>query len=320
MHGSTIEKNIWLISLLERNGSLTFAEIADEWLIANINYEKEALARSTFNRWKQKIFDQFGIKIVCKRSTNKYFIENIGELKNGDVRNWLLDALAVTNMLNERDALEGRIVLENIPSGREYLQPILDAMKDNRKMEITYKDFADAEPFTVVFSPYFVKLFQRRWNVIGKVKGQKQLERFSLDRIREMRVLDERFSLPKGFDASAYMADCYGVAFYTFTGEVVNPTRVVFRVDSAQREYVRTLRLHHSQREIATTDEYSDFELFVRPTYDFLQFILSLNFRTQIIAPLGLRQMIADIVYEMAYNYQDCYDDSYLWRKDLPIE
>lgn len=320
MHGSSYDKYVWLIDIFERKGSMTFAEIAEEWLKASINYEEEPLALRTFNRWKQKIYDQFGMKLVCNRSTNKYSIENAHGLKNGDVRKWLFDALTVTNMLNERDALEGRILLENIPSGREYMQPILDAMKDNRKMEVTYKDFADDEPYTVTYAPYFVKLFQRRWNVIGKVDGSKELTRFSLDRIRDVKILDSTFSMPKGFDASAYLANCYGVAFYTFTGEVVEPTRVVFRVDYAQRDYVRTLKVHPSQKEIVTTDYYSDFEVFVRPTYDFLQFILSLNFRTQIIEPFDLRLMMAEIVYEMARNYMDCYDDSCLWDRQLPIE
>ena len=32
---------------------------------------------------------------------------------------------------------------------------------------------------------------------------------------------------------------------------------------------MRTLPLHHSQREIYACDDYADFELALRPTYDF---------------------------------------------------
>lgn len=314
MHGPSIRKYIWLIGLIDRNPGISFKKISDAWVKAtHINFDQEPLPRRTFNNWKDSIYKEFGLKLVCSRSTNGYHFEHIDDIKKGEVRSWLLDALAVTNMLNERDALEGRILLENNPSGREYLQPIIDAMKDNRLLEITYKDFADPEPYTVILAPYCVKVFERRWNVVGKTGDNKELERFSLDRIKDIKVLEETFSMPKNFDAADYFADCYGVARYDFYGHMPPPTHVVIRVDSAQRDYVRTLKLHHSQKEIATTDDYSDFELFVRPTYDFIQFILTLNFRTQIIAPAELRKTMADIVYLMADNYRDCYDESYDW-------
>lgn len=308
---STIKKDIWLINLIERKGSITLAEIQKAWERAyHVNPDEKSLPRRTFDHWRRAIYDDFGIKIKCNRSTNTYYIEHIDEWKKGDVRSWLLDAMAVSMVLEDRDALEGRILLENNPSGREYLQPIIDAMKDNHLLEITYKDFADPEPYTVTLAPYCVKVFERRWNVVGKITDDDELERFSLDRIKDIKVLEETFSMPKNFDAADYFADCYGVARYDFYGHMPPPTHVVIRVDSVQRDYVRTLKLHHSQKEIATTDDYSDFELFVRPTYDFIQFILTLNFRTQIIAPAELRNTMADIVYLMADNYQDCYDES----------
>lgn len=312
MHGPIIRKYIWLIGLIERKPGITFSEICEAWMKAeHVNFDHEPLPRRTFNNWRDSIHKVFGLKLTCKRSTNGYYFENIDDMKRGDVRSWLLDALAVTNMLNERDALEGRILLEENPSGREFLQPIIDAMKGNRLLEVTYKDFTDAEPFTVTFAPYCIKVFERRWNVVGKVGKNKELQRFSLDRIKEVKVLDATFSMPKNFDAAAYFSDCYGVARYDFFGELTPPTRVVIRVDCAQRDYVRSLKLHHSQKEIVTTDEYSDFELFVRPTYDFIQVILTLNFRTQIIAPVELRRTMAQIIDWMAYNYMDCYREMY---------
>ena len=40
---------------------------------------------------------------------------------------------------------------------------------------------------------------------------------------------------------------------------------------------MRTLPLHHSQKEIYACDDYADFELALRPTYDFYMKLLSLS-------------------------------------------
>lgn len=305
MATTTDQKHTWLIDLLTRKGDLTFLEINREWQNSNLNPEEKPLARTTFNRWMRGIFDDFGLKVDCNRSTNKYSIVNIHRLKNGGVRKWLLDAMSISHLLNERDAIAGRIILEDIPSGQEYLVPITEAMKDGHKVAFVYQDFIDAEPYEVVLAPYFVKLFERRWNVIGKIKRQKELQRFSLDRIKSLKILEERFNIPEEFDAATYFSDCYGVTHYDIFGDMPKAQRIVLRISAIQREYIRTLKIHHSQREIATTDEYSDFELYLRPTYDFMQFVLTLHEFAEVIAPQELRQKLGALICGMADKYID---------------
>lgn len=315
MAASTIRKNIWLINLIEQKGSITLADIQKSWKKAShVNPEENPLARRTFDRWRKEIHDDFGIKIECNRRTNTYYIEHIEEWRKGDVRSWLLDAMAVSMLLEEREALEGRILLEQIPSGRQFLKPIVDAMKVGKKIEIVYQDFGDAEPCTVVVAPHFVKLFERRWNVVGNVgrqeEQQEELQRFSLDRVHSVKVLDEEFTMPEDFNAAAYYSDCYGVMHYDVFGDTPKATRIVLRISAIQRDYVRTLKIHHSQREIATTDEYSDFELYLRPTYDFIQFVLTLHEHAEVIAPTELRQKLGALVCGMADKYIDSLEEA----------
>lgn len=310
MAASTIRKNIWLINLIERKGSISLADIQKAWeRDSQVNPDEKALPRRTFDRWRREIYDDFGVKIECNRSINEYYIEHINEWRKGDVRSWLLDAMAAGMLLEERDALEGRILLEQIPSGQQHLQPIVEAMKVGKKVELTYQDFCDAEPRSVVVAPYFVKLFERRWNVVGNVGQQDEqkdeLERFSLDRVQGVNVLDEDFTMPERFDAAAYYSDCYGVTHYDVFGDTPKATRIVLRISAIQSDYIRTLKIHHSQREIATTNDYSDFELYLRPTYDFMQFVLTLHEHAEVLAPADLRKKLGALVCGMANKYID---------------
>ena len=62
--------------------------------------------------------------------------------------------------------------------------------------------------------------------------------------------------------------------------------------------YLRDLPLHHSQREINTTEEYTDFELKLKPTADFKAQLMSRGQWIEIMEP----QSLADEIVEWHKN------------------
>ncbi|MDE5651376.1 MAG: WYL domain-containing protein, partial [Duncaniella sp.] len=67
--------------------------------------------------------------------------------------------------------------------------------------------------------------------------------------------------------------------------------RVVLRADARQSKYLRTLPLHHSQREVLH-DDYSLFYYRLRLTPDFVQEILSRGPSVRVVSPPELRAMV----------------------------
>ena len=55
-------------------------------------------------------------------------------------------------------------------------------------------------------------------------------------------------------------------------------------------QYVRALPFHHSQVEIETNNEYSIFELRMKPTFDFKQELLSRGADIEVLSPLFFRE------------------------------
>ena len=72
--------------------------------------------------------------------------------------------------------------------------------------------------------------------------------------------------------------------------------KISIKINNYERKYIRVLPLHHSQKEIETTAEYSVFQYILRPTYDFMQELLSHGYNIEIIEPESLRKSIGDIV------------------------
>lgn len=298
---SPIRKHIWLIDLLTTRPGLSFPDISDAWQKAySLNPDGEKLPVRTFNNWKIDVFDEFGLKLKYDRRTMGYTIEHLGEIKSGTTYEWILNAFTVSNLLMERDALEGRVILENVPSGQRFLKPIMDAMKVNQRLKLTYHKLEDPDGYTMFLEPYFVKLYERRWYVIGKNVEKKEVRTYALDRVEYAEVLNDRFKMPKNFNPEAYFAECYGIT--RIPG--MKPMNVKLKVAASQVRYLRSLPLHATQKEIESYLDYSLFTLRVLPTFDFLQALMNLREFTEVVEPTELREMVTDIVGKMARTYR----------------
>ena len=291
---------IWLVNTIYQAGKISFAGINEKWLRTEMSGGVE-LARTTFNRHKDAIEDIFGIVIECdKKDGFKYFIANKAVLREDTVQNWMLSSMTVHTAVQERVSLQKRILLEEIPSGYKYLQPILEAMKSNHCISFTYQKYNDAEIKTYpAAEPYCLKLYNQRWYLLTKVE---QLFRtYSLDRIKSLELSEETFLIDKDFDAEEYFHDYFGV----FRDKEVPPQEVVIRATKDERPYLRDLPLHHSQKEICTAADYSDFSYYLSPSNDFIGEILRKKNRLWVISPKELRDKVHRYIKEMEKYYEE---------------
>ena len=104
---------------------------------------------------------------------------------------------------------------------------------------------------------------------------------YALDRITMAQLTDEVFKMPADFSAQA----------------------VVVRAHNWMPNYLRTLPLHHSQREIASTEHYTDFSFDIRPTSDFLGELLRHSNGIEVLEPLELREKMRQMIAETLKRY-----------------
>lgn len=280
---------IWLVNTIHQAGRITFADINKRWLDTEMSGGVE-MARTTFYRHKCAIEEMFGIYIDCdKKNGSKYYIGNDYVLHDNSVQNWMLSTLSVNSFLADSMSLNDRILLENVPSGGEKLKLLIKAMKESRKISITYRRYGGHATRTFDLEPYCVKLFGQRWYLLGRF-ADKGLATFSLDRMLEIKMNDEKFKFDEEFDAASYFSDCFGVML----DEHSKPERVLIRAYGYEPHYLRDLPLHLSQREIQSTDEYCDFELRLKITSDFKSKLLSRGEWIEILEPKALAEEIIE--------------------------
>ena len=280
---------IWLVNTIYKARKISLSEINEKWIETDYSGGVE-FSRTTFHRHKIAIEDMFGIYIECDRKNGfKYYIGNEYVLQENSVQNWMLSTLSVSSLLAESMSLNERILLENVPSGGEKLKMLIKAMKESKKISITYRRYGGHATRTFDLEPYCIKLFGQRWYLLGRFVDR-GFATFSIDRMLEIKISNEKFKIDEDFDAASYFSDCFGVML----DENSKPEKVLIRAYGYEPYYLRDLPLHHSQRVIQSTEEYSDFELKLKLTSDFKTKLLSRGEWIEILEPKTLAEEIIE--------------------------
>ena len=300
---------IWLVNTIYQARTISFADIQKKWLETEMS-EGIELARSTFNRHKDAIEDIFGIYSDCNRKNGyKYYIGNPEALETDSIQNWMLSTLSAHNIISECVSLQNRILLEPVPYEGENLELILDAMKRSCKITIHYQRYGNSERKSYTIEPYCIKLHKQRWYVLGHfhyVTTEEQEIKdyyaiFSLDRIKGIDVTDIKFELNTDFNAQDYFKEYYGVLI----GDSTRIEKIRFRAYDYEQYRVKDLPLHKSQKVVAKGDNYTDFEITIRPTVDFFGYLMSRGSQLRILSPGWLAEQIHDLHRDAMQMYEE---------------
>ena len=300
---SLINKYVWVIETIYRRHKISYNDLNELWVKDTDISRGKDLPKRTFDNWRVVIGDMFGIDISNENSGRyRYYIENEEDINENGIRSWLYNAFSVSNALANSQSIKDRILLEYIPSGQEYLHPIISAMKENRVLNITYHSYWKDVESNFDVQPYCVKLFRQRWYMVAKSTYYDEGPRiYSLDRIRELNTKDETFVMPKDWNAEEYFNGCFGI----IADQSVEKQMVKLKATAIQAKYIRDLKIHESQKEIERNEEYSIFTFNIRPQFDFQQEILKNGEEVEVLEPQWLREEIAGKIKRMSDSYKE---------------
>ena len=298
MARNLVNRYVWLVDTISRYGRITLKDLKAAWLRSDIS-EGKPLARRTFFHYRDGVEEMFDINIQCDKSTFEYYIDDSGSEENARLKSWLVDSVSLSGMLSNAHDISGRIILENVPSAREHLPVIIEALKQNHRIGFSYKSYTRSRPTDgVVLEPYFVKIFKQLWYVIGLNVNDGLIKTYSLDRISRLNLLQETFTMPGDVNPSEFFKDCFGIITNKNSAK-----RIVLRVEPTQAKYFRALPLHPSQQE-EVHDEYSVFTYWMRITYDLKEEIMSHGASIEVLEPKELKTLICTELEQALMNYR----------------
>lgn len=301
-----IERRIWIMKTVHREKKITMAELNR---LYSLDFEgEEKIPPSTFKRDLFEIGRSFNIFIegVRQRQSSYYYMVNPHDFDEGTLERMMVDKIQETVQISSalRDSEElgktnfgDRIQLEKNPSGEIHLSTIIKSIRDNIVIRFVYQGFWNTEEEYVSLKPYFVKMAQRRWYVIGLRDDTGEMENYCLDRILQLALTTDRFTIPKNFNFRDYFKHSFGALIE----KGIDVEVVKIKVWGEQVKYLRSLPIHESQKEIREEKDYSVFQFHLRPTYDFKMEILSHGSSWEVIQPKWFRQDVAS-GFRMGYR------------------
>lgn len=305
MARNMISKYVWIIETIYKSKRISFKELNERWLDDDIS-EGVDIPKRTFNNWIIAIQETFGLFIENEgKGEYRYYIMNEEDISKNGLRTWLYNTISVSNALANCESIKDRILLEYVPSGQEYLMKILDALKENRILNMTYHSYWKDEDNNFDVEPFCVKLFRQRWYLIARSTyayyHQKGPRIYAIDRIRSLSPTKETFEMPKDWNASDFFIGAFGVIADAQTK--CEPIKL--KVNASQANYIRDLKLHETQEEEERNEEYSIFTYYLRPTYDFQQELLWHGEDVVVLEPKWLREELAERLKCMYNKYEN---------------
>lgn len=293
-----LREYIWLVSTIYQAKSITLAELSRRWKESDISYGVE-LSRSSFKRYKNAIADAFGIDIECDVNNGyTYHIADVSSLENESVQNWIISTLSINSLISNDISIRERIVLEEIPFGGRTLETVINAMKRLSMLSVSYRRYGTSEAKQHDIAPYAIKLFGRRWYVVGHSE-EHDIAVYSLDRIESIAIRDEHFTMPADFNAHKLFDECFGVII----GDGTPAQDILLKVYGKERHYIQSLPLHHSQTFVGEENDFAIYRYHLRPTYDFKQAILANAADIEVVEPLTLRHEIKEMLMKSLFRY-----------------
>ena len=292
-----VRRHIWLVDLLDKYGKLSRKEISDLWQNSSIG-DGNPLPERTFHHHRRAVEDLFHINIRCN-SAGEYFIENFDRPRDLSFRRFLINSFIINGTLAENPEMAEFIMVEDIPSSREFLPIVVEAIKGNKKVVFDYGGFTRVIPDKGIhYSPFFVKLYKQRWYMVGIKESIGKMRTYALDRVIGMNILNEPASPQGKYSPEEFFSTCLGV-----TQSMSPPRTVKLKVDSRQAKYFRALPMHHSQKEEFVCPGFSIFSYKLKINYELIHEIVGFGSAVVVEAPAELRLQVTNELQRSLANY-----------------
>lgn len=303
MISKTYYRYIWLLDTLLNSSPLTIDEINMLW--EDCPLSNGPIPLRTFHEQRKGIKEMFGVEIVCDRSHgNVYYVKNPEVLEKQKVAKWLLHKYSIPQEFATFNSMKDRVLLEEIPLGTTFLNPIIEAMQKNVELQIDYQRYeSEQEKYNLQefhVQPYALKVFNRRWYLLGYIKEKHDLRTIALDRILDLKILSTSFELPEDFDARKYFANVVGI----FVNNDLPVTKVMIRAYGTQAEYLRSTPLHKSQAEGRSKyREFAEFTYRLCITPELVSQLLAMGDKVEVLEPATLREIIKEQLQSVLNRY-----------------
>jgi len=279
-----LNRIIELYNLLHKNEYCTKVEIINRLKSKFGNASERSVERDL-----KTLRNDFGLAIEYKHLYG-YFINEEIETDTSKINN-LMNLLGTTlfriKYANETDFIYPEVSISN--KGNQYLEDFYYAISKKFKVQITYKGYWDTEVKKREITPILLKEYNQRWYIFADKDGSQRT--YSLDRIKNLQVLTDEKSNLKRTKQDPYQ-NIIGVS-----QTELKPQKVVLHFTPLQGKFIKSLKMHDSQKVISDDANGLTIELFVGINWELKEEIKKHGHLVKVISP---KQLVSEIKTKLA--------------------
>lgn len=319
---------IWLITKLQYM-PMSLKQIQEEWQKCPLNDSKLILSERSFFRYKSEAYTMAGVEIVCECRDGSYVysINNQSDLCKNNATHWVINTMRAVGIVSDLKSRKYIPLEKDAGICLQWMETVNRALVQGMQLKFKFKQYYQNSSEEMIVCPAYIQLFHHRWYLIGAhvthelphetIAREKEngtegsvtdgdkvyIPRYwSLERMDEVMVLDVKNNMPKELrkllNPETYLIDCYGIM------RQWKPILIRIRAFWPQNAYLRDEPLHHTQKLVLETKDYSEYEIYCRPTYDFKQALMWNRDKIAVLGPESFRQDMINILKATLHAYE----------------
>lgn len=187
--------------------------------------------------------------------------------------------------------------IEYSPASPEALKLILEACLKNRAIEFFYHSPASEEGLKRTVDPYHLLNYMGTWHLIAYCHKRNDIRDFHLGRMSGLCLLNETFTIQKGFDITDYLNSTFGI----YKGKP--STEVVLRFSPLKSRWIKGQVWHKDQKVKYLKDGSMEISFRVANYWEIMGEILKHGAGVKVIKPGILRKLIKEEVKRISDIY-----------------
>lgn len=172
-----------------------------------------------------------------------------------------------------------------------------EAILNKRQVHLKYYTISRDEITTRTINPYHLMFRQGAWYLIAYCHWRKEVKIFRIDRIKEIKISDEKFETPSKFSLSTYM----GKSWQVVRGK---DQKIRVKIYPPVSRWAKEELRHHTQKIRKLSDGSIIFSAEVSGLIEVKKWILGMGSSAEVLSPQILRKEIQEEIEGMEMRYK----------------